>query len=221
MAPEIIIDEGYEGFYADIWSLGVLLYAMLQGTVPFKANNIADLHRLILKGDFDFAYPAISDEAKDLVRKMLVLTPEKRISIPEMLNHAWLQDNSYPSGGLDEDDEHDLRVGATFFRQECMDGLLGNKGKMEDGDIKYVNVENLYYYSTKERDNSKKRQARVKYSDYCALTEDFMTYRIDEEALTIVESYGYPRKIIINCINNGDINHATTSYYLLIHSTTQ
>jgi hypothetical protein len=47
---------------------------------------------------------------------MLVLTPEKRISIPEMLNHAWLQDNSYPSGGLDEDDEHDLRVGATFFR---------------------------------------------------------------------------------------------------------
>jgi hypothetical protein len=102
-----------------------------------------------------------------------------------------------------------------------MDGLLGNKGKMEDGDIKYVNVENLYYYSTNERDNSKKRQARVKYSDYCALTEDFMTYRIDEEALTIVESYGYSRKMIINCINNGDINHATTSYYLLIHSTTQ
>jgi len=34
---------------------------MLQGTVPFKANNIADLHKLILKGEFDFAYPAISE----------------------------------------------------------------------------------------------------------------------------------------------------------------
>ena len=90
LAPEIIIDEGYEGFYADIWSLGVLLYAMLQGTVPFKANNIADLHRLILKGDFDFAHPSISDDAKDILRKMLVLTPELRISIPEMLNHPWL-----------------------------------------------------------------------------------------------------------------------------------
>ena len=101
-----------------------------------------------------------------------------------------------------------------------MDGLLGNKGKMEDGDIKYVNVENLYYYSTNERDNSKKRQARVKYSDYCALTEDFMTYRIDEEALSIVESYGYSRRLIIDSINKGEINHATASYYLLIHSTT-
>ncbi len=91
---------------------------------------------------------------------------------------------------------------------------------MESGNINFINVENLYYYSTKELDDSKKRQARVKYSDYCALTEDFMTYRIDEEAMTIVESYGYTRKMIIDSINKGDINHATASYYLLIHSTT-
>lgn len=58
--------------------------------MPFKANNIADLHKLILKGEFDFAYPHISDEAKDIVKKMLVLTPERRISIPEMMNHPWL-----------------------------------------------------------------------------------------------------------------------------------
>jgi len=41
---------------------------MLQGTVPFKANNIADLHKLILKGDFDFAVDTITENAKDLVR---------------------------------------------------------------------------------------------------------------------------------------------------------
>jgi hypothetical protein len=101
-----------------------------------------------------------------------------------------------------------------------MDGLLGKAGQMETGNINFINVENLYYYSTKEKDDSKKRLARVKYSDYCALTEDFMTYRIDEEALSIVESYGYSRRLIIDSINKGEINHATASYYLLIHSTT-
>lgn len=64
---------------------------MLQGTVPFKANNITDLHKLILKGTFDFPLTSTSEEAKDLIRKMLVLTPEKRISIPEMLNHPWVK----------------------------------------------------------------------------------------------------------------------------------
>ena len=44
IAPEIIRDKGYTGFKADIWSAGVVLFAMLYGTVPFKANNMQDLH---------------------------------------------------------------------------------------------------------------------------------------------------------------------------------
>ena len=54
LAPEIIVDKGYEGFFVDIWPLGVLLFAMLCGTVPFKASNLDDLHKLILKGEFTF-----------------------------------------------------------------------------------------------------------------------------------------------------------------------
>jgi len=44
IAPEIIRDKGYKGFKADLWSAGVVLFAMLYGTVPFKANNMKDLH---------------------------------------------------------------------------------------------------------------------------------------------------------------------------------
>ena len=70
MAPEIIIDEGYEGFFVDVWSLGVLLFAMLCGTVPFKASNLEDLHKLILKGEFNFPCE-LSSEAQALVRGMI------------------------------------------------------------------------------------------------------------------------------------------------------
>ena len=179
------------------------------------------MHKLILKGDFDFAVDSISETAKDLVRQMLVLTPDKRINVPDILNHPWVREQTE---GFEEedDDEHDLKVGATFFRQECMNGLIGGGGSMESGNINYINVENLYYKCTSEiKTGAFNPQNKIKYSDYCALTEDFMTYRIDEEALSIVESYGYSRKMIIDSINKGEINHATASYYLLIHSTTQ
>ena len=43
IAPEILLDKGYTGFAVDIWSAGVVLYAMLYGSVPFKANDLAEL----------------------------------------------------------------------------------------------------------------------------------------------------------------------------------
>lgn len=62
IAPEIIADKGYEGFFGDVWSLGVVLYAMLCGTVPFKAPNMKELHKLIQAGEFTFPIE-ISEDA--------------------------------------------------------------------------------------------------------------------------------------------------------------
>ena len=106
LAPEIIADKGYSGFYVDLWSLGVLLYTMLQGTVPFKASSLQDLHALILKGNFK--YPVeISNEAKDLIESMLMVQPESRISIPMILRHPWLI-RVDELAGTEEEDDHDF-----------------------------------------------------------------------------------------------------------------
>ena len=72
LAPEIIIDTGYEGFFVDIWSLGVLLFAMLCGTVPLKAPTLEELHKLILAGEFSIP-ENLSNEAKDLIKGMIQL----------------------------------------------------------------------------------------------------------------------------------------------------
>ena len=50
--------------------------------------------------------------------------------------------------------------------------------------------------------------------NYCAVTQDFNTYRIDEEALRVLEQFGYPRKLVIESLNKGELNHATCSYDL-------
>jgi len=49
----IIFIKGYEGFSVDVWSSGVVLYAMLSGTVPYKANSMNELHKLILRGNYN------------------------------------------------------------------------------------------------------------------------------------------------------------------------
>lgn len=81
-----------------------------------------------------------------MIRKMLVLVPENRISIMEILNHPWVKDDEEEA----EDGEHDLKVGATFFREECLNGICGTNGKMEMGNINFINPENLYYQSVGE-----------------------------------------------------------------------
>ena len=89
IAPEIIADTGYEGYYVDIWSLGILLYAMLCGTVPYKASNMQELHKIIVRGDY--GYPGdVTIEARSLVDGMLQLEPSERLSLPEILAHPWL-----------------------------------------------------------------------------------------------------------------------------------
>ena len=68
----------------------MVLYAMLSGTVPFKANNMTDLHKLILKGNYA-PIKDISEEASNLISGLLEIDTKKRLKIDQILNHAWIK----------------------------------------------------------------------------------------------------------------------------------
>lgn len=101
-APELVVNDGlYAGSAVDIWSCGVILYAMLCGYLPFDddpsnpdGNNINLLYRYILSTPP--AFPKhISPDARDLLRQMLVADPAKRCSLENIQTHPWLEPYQY------------------------------------------------------------------------------------------------------------------------------
>lgn len=87
-APEVISGRLYAGPEVDIWSCGVILYALLCGTLPFDDESIPYLFKKI-KGGIYILPSYLSDLSKDLIAKMLVTDPLKRISIDEIRMHPW------------------------------------------------------------------------------------------------------------------------------------
>jgi len=90
IAPEVLKGKGYEGFGIDIWSAGVVLYTMLYGAVPFKSSNAKELHKLILQGRYVLK-DDVSEDARDLIKRLLERNPRKRFAIPEILAHRWMR----------------------------------------------------------------------------------------------------------------------------------
>ncbi|XAR51707.1 Non-specific serine/threonine protein kinase [Bertholletia excelsa] len=89
-APEVISGKLYAGPEVDVWSCGVILYALLCGTLPFDDENIPNLFKKI-KGGIYTLPSHLSAGARDLIPRMLVVDPMKRMTIPEIRQHPWFQ----------------------------------------------------------------------------------------------------------------------------------
>jgi calcium/calmodulin-dependent protein kinase I len=93
VAPEILMRKGYDQA-ADMWSVGCIIYLLLSGNLPFMGRSQKELFRKIVAGSFDFdeaEWEDISEDAKDLVRKLLVLNPDDRITASDAVRHKWLK----------------------------------------------------------------------------------------------------------------------------------
>ncbi|GAB4835229.1 Calcium-dependent protein kinase 8 [Ancistrocladus abbreviatus] len=92
MAPEVL-KRNY-GPEADVWSAGVILYILLCGVPPFWAETEQGVAHAIIRSVIDFKrdpWPKVSDNAKDLVKRMLSPDPKRRLTAQEVLDHPWLQ----------------------------------------------------------------------------------------------------------------------------------
>jgi calcium/calmodulin-dependent protein kinase I len=116
VAPEVLYGHGHStsrgdgtstgtggnGVYTkavDMWSMGIILFIILGGYPPFQHKNQAKLFQKIKKGHFEFHekyWSHISPEAKDLIRKLLELNPQKRFTVAQALEHPWVPTDTSP-----------------------------------------------------------------------------------------------------------------------------
>ncbi|CAN2389629.1 Serine threonine-protein kinase [Pristimantis euphronides] len=95
VAPEILSEKGY-GLEVDMWATGIILYILLCGFPPFRSpeRNHEELFETIQHGEYEFLSPYwdnITEEAKDLISRLLVLSPLKRFTAQCVLQHSWVR----------------------------------------------------------------------------------------------------------------------------------
>ncbi|KAK4474864.1 hypothetical protein MN116_001977, partial [Schistosoma mekongi] len=130
-APELFLGRKYEGPEVDVWSLGVILYTLVSGTLPFDGKNLKELRERVLRGTYRVPY-YMTHECEMLLKKMLVLNPAKRISLQEVMNDPWMN-QGYEHNVLKPHTEEpadycdperiDIMIRMGFKREEIHDSL--------------------------------------------------------------------------------------------------
>nr|XP_042707758.1 serine/threonine-protein kinase SIK3 isoform X3 [Chrysemys picta bellii]XP_042707759.1 serine/threonine-protein kinase SIK3 isoform X3 [Chrysemys picta bellii]XP_042707760.1 serine/threonine-protein kinase SIK3 isoform X3 [Chrysemys picta bellii] len=89
-APELFEGKEYDGPKVDIWSLGVVLYVLVCGALPFDGSTLQNLRARVLSGKFRIPF-FMTTECEHLIRHMLVLDPSKRLSMEQICKHKWMK----------------------------------------------------------------------------------------------------------------------------------
>uniref|UniRef100_A0A8D0N5P7 non-specific serine/threonine protein kinase n=1 Tax=Sus scrofa TaxID=9823 RepID=A0A8D0N5P7_PIG len=149
-APELIQGKSYLGSEADVWSMGILLYVLMCGFLPFDDDNVMALYKKIMRGKYEVP-KWLSPSSILLLQQMLQVDPKKRISMKNLLNHPWImQDYNCPVEWqsktplihLDEDCVTELSVHHRNNRQTMEDLISLSKNlsleDMSTSDENYV-----------------------------------------------------------------------------------
>ena len=147
-SPEVLQGRPYDGGQADVWSVGVILFVMLTGYPPFSLpadeNNIRKLYKTIINVEYKIP-DELSREAKDLIKRILVRDPKKRISITAIWNHPFLHKYDEQLNFTAEDNRLENWIGS---RPEVKDW---NIRKKDDIDREIMRNMRVLWHSEEEK----------------------------------------------------------------------
>jgi serine/threonine protein kinase len=89
-SPECLSGESYSGKTTDVWSLGVIVFAMVTGQLPWTKTNQAELFEQIRHGDYIIP-PSLTEDCGNFLRGLLTVSPSERLTIEEAISHPWLR----------------------------------------------------------------------------------------------------------------------------------
>ncbi|XP_075211589.1 serine/threonine-protein kinase MARK2-like isoform X5 [Lycorma delicatula] len=134
-APELFQGKKYDGPEVDVWSLGVILYTLVSGSLPFDGSTLRELRERVLRGKYRIPF-YMSTDCENLLKKFLVLNPAKRASLENIMKDKWMN-MGYEEDELKpyvepEPDFKDLKriealVGMGYSRAEIEDSLAQAK----------------------------------------------------------------------------------------------
>ncbi|XP_066919900.1 serine/threonine-protein kinase MARK1-like isoform X12 [Clytia hemisphaerica] len=134
-APELFQGKKYDGPEVDVWSLGVILYTLVSGSLPFDGQNLKELRERVLRGKYRIPF-YMSTDCEALLKKFLVLNPEKRASLETIMTDKWmnigyeneeLKPHIEPKPDLNDTKRIDVMVKMGFTMGEIQEALKSNK----------------------------------------------------------------------------------------------
>merc|ERR1719220_678837 len=88
-APELFQGKKYDGPEVDVWSLGVILYTLVSGSLPFDGSTLRELRERVLRGKYRIPF-YMSTDCENLLKKFLVLNPARRASLETIMKDRWM-----------------------------------------------------------------------------------------------------------------------------------
>ncbi|XP_041035211.1 MAP/microtubule affinity-regulating kinase 4 isoform X5 [Carcharodon carcharias] len=134
-APELFQGKKYDGPEVDIWSLGVILYTLVSGSLPFDGQNLKELRERVLRGKYRVPF-YMSTDCENILKRFLVLNPAKRGTLEQIMKDKWinvgcdgeeLRPYVEPEPDLGDNKRIEVMIGMGYTREEIKEALTRHK----------------------------------------------------------------------------------------------